>query len=232
MLIIHYTDMESGEAALQRLSDPAAEVSAHYLIERDGRLFQLVDDARRAWHAGRGGWLGARDINSISIGIELVNAGHTSWDWARGEPQAYPPQQIDKLIDLAHYLCAVHGIASRFVLGHSDVAPDRKQDPGSWFPWEKLAVTGLGLWPQIDEILSLPTLNYGDESPAVRQFQASLVRFGYPLSITGVYDQATKLVVTAFQRHFRQHAVTGEADAETQSRLLALLAMLPEQEPL
>lgn len=132
MIIIHYTGMKTGEEALERLCDLKSEVSAHYLIEEDGRLFQLVDDDKRAWHAGVSAWAGETDINSASIGIELVNPGH-EWGY-----RAFPDVQIDVLIDLCRDLICKYNIAPERILGHEDVAPGRKQDPGELFPWDKL----------------------------------------------------------------------------------------------
>ncbi|MCB1531810.1 MAG: N-acetylmuramoyl-L-alanine amidase [Alphaproteobacteria bacterium] len=132
MIIIHYTDMKTGQEALERLCDPASEVSAHYVIEEDGRLFQLVDDDKRAWHAGASEWQGESDINSASIGIELVNPGHT-WGY-----RAFPDVQIEVLIDLCRELMGKYDIPLNRILGHSDVAPGRKIDPGELFPWKQL----------------------------------------------------------------------------------------------
>ena len=134
MIIIHYTGMKTGEEALQRLCDPAAEVSAHYVIEEDGRLFQLVDEDKRAWHAGVSEWQGEADINSASIGIELVNPGH-EWGYRK-----FPDVQIGVLIDLCRDLVGKYGIPLDRILGHSDVAPERKLDPGELFPWDRLRI--------------------------------------------------------------------------------------------
>ncbi len=137
MLVIHYTDMDTAAAALDRLTDPSANVSAHYVIEEDGHLWQLVPEPLRAWHAGESYWRGATNINQRSIGIELVNPGH----------QPFPDAQMHCLRDLCRALCARHGVEKRNVVGHSDIAPTRKQDPGPLFAWEWLANAGVGLWP-------------------------------------------------------------------------------------
>ncbi|MDQ7077815.1 MAG: N-acetylmuramoyl-L-alanine amidase [Robiginitomaculum sp.] len=141
MLVLHYTGMESGQAALDRLRDPAARVSAHYVLEEDGRLFQLVEEHRRAWHAGLSFWRGITDINSASVGIEIVNGGHDF-----GLP-AFSEAQMQALIPLCQGIMARHSIAAHNIVGHSDIAPGRKQDPGERFDWQRLAREGIGLWP-------------------------------------------------------------------------------------
>ena len=142
MLVLHYTGMQSGEAALERLCDPAAKVSAHYMIDEGGTVYALVPEEALAWHAGVSYWAGARDINARSIGIELVNPGHEFGY------RAFPDAQIGALTELAGAILARHPIPAWRVLGHSDVAPSRKDDPGELFRWEKLAGDGIGLWPR------------------------------------------------------------------------------------
>ena len=139
MLIIHYTGMKTGEEALERMCDAAAKVSAHYMIEEDGRIFQLVEEGKRAWHAGVSSWDGRSDINGHSIGIELVNPGH-EWGY-----RPFPDVQIEALIVLIEDIKTRHDIKTEYVLGHSDVAPERKQDPGELFPWDVLAQKNLAL---------------------------------------------------------------------------------------
>ncbi len=139
LIVLHYTGMKDGPAALARMCDPDAQVSAHYMVEEDGRIFQLVDEARRAWHAGVSSWCGETDINSNSIGIEIVNGGH---DY--GLPD-FPAIQIDAVIELVKDIMARHGIGPEGVVGHSDIAPGRKQDPGEKFPWDRLAEAGCAL---------------------------------------------------------------------------------------
>ena len=196
MLVLHYTGMTSAAAALARLCDPAAEVSAHYLIDEDGAIHALVAEEMRAWHAGRSWWRGETDVNSRSIGIELVNPGHEFGY------RPFPPAQIAALVDLAGGILARHPIPPRNVVGHADVAPARKQDPGELFPWAALAAKGIGLWPEA--------------GTAVSDAIAMLAAYCYDTS-----DPAAALV--AFQRHFRPERVDGVADAET----VALLAGLP-----
>lgn len=139
MVIVHYTDMLSAEEALQRLCDPASKVSAHYLIDKQGQIFQLVDEAHRAWHAGVSSWEGETDINNGSIGIELDNGGHTHG------PEPFPDEQIRSLLVLLKDLVDRHKIQPHRILGHSDIAPGRKIDPGPLFPWDILAKHGFGL---------------------------------------------------------------------------------------
>jgi N-acetylmuramoyl-L-alanine amidase len=209
ILLIHYTGMETAEAALARLRDPAAKVSAHYCIDEDGTVSGLVDEARRAWHAGVSCWAGEADVNSRSIGIELVNPGHEFGY------RPFPAPQMAALIELAHGILARHPIPARRVLGHADVAPTRKEDPGELFDWAALAAAGIGLWPAP---AAAP-----DPVPGVGEIQAMLARFGYCVPRHGRPDEETRADVTAFQRHFRPEAVTGEIDGETAARLASLL---------
>lgn len=201
MLVLHYTGMRSAADALARLCDPAAEVSAHYLIDEDGAVYRLVDEARRAWHAGVSCWAGERDINGCSLGIELVNPGHEFGY------RPFPQPQMRALIDLCHGLLARHPIPPRRVLGHSDVAPARKQDPGELFDWRALADQGIGLAPPAGD---LPDL----DGPA----DIALARFGYDVEGAGL-----AAVATAFQRHWRPSRVDGVMDAECRARLARLL---------
>ena len=219
MLVLHYTGMESAEAALDRLCDPAAEVSAHYLVDEAGRVVQLVDEERRAWHAGRASWRGETDINGASIGIELANPGHELG------PAPYPEAQMEALIGLARGIVARHAIAPRDIVGHSDVAPARKQDPGEWFDWAALARAGLGLWPAPAAWRGRP-LRRGDAGEDVERFQAALATYGYGLVADGRFGAATRQVVEAFQRHFRPARIDGVADRETLDCLAGLMTLL------
>jgi N-acetylmuramoyl-L-alanine amidase len=203
MLVLHYTGMKSAKEALARLADPAAKVSAHYLIDEDGSIHALVPEERRAWHAGLACWRGQRDINARSIGIELVNPGHEFG--YRG----FPETQMTGLIDLATEILARHPIAPRNVVGHADVAPTRKQDPGEFFNWKRLADCGIGLWP-----------NNTQPGQAVHLIPY-LHRYGYDISDP---DAA----VLAFQRHFRPAKTDGIADAECAGLLDALLLLVQE----
>lgn len=188
MLVLHYTGMADGAVALRRLCDPASRVSAHYLVGEDGTVHALVDERHRAWHAGVSGWGPETDINSRSIGIELVNPGH-----ALGY-RDFPAAQLAALIDLAGDIVTRQSIPAHRVLGHSDVAPSRKQDPGERLDWAALARAGIGLWPP-DGI--------ADGAPPRRDaFLDSLARFGYP-----VLDNDAACVIDAFHRHFNPAAL-------------------------
>lgn len=206
LIVLHYTGMRSGEEAMARLCDPAAKVSAHFLIEEDGRTWRLVPEHRRAWHAGVACWAGERDVNGRSLGIELVNPG------LEFGYRPFPEAQMTALIELCCVLRCKHGIARARVAGHSDVAPLRKQDPGELFDWPRLAAAGIGLWP--DEAAPRPV---PDEGEIKRQ----LAGVGY-----GYLDEDLPAVVRAFQSRFRPAAVTGEVDPETAGRLAALAARL------
>jgi len=208
MLLLHYTGMPSAAAALDRLCDPAAAVSAHYLIEEDGSVWQLVAEERRAWHAGRACWAGASDINDRSIGIELANPGHEFGY------HAFPETQIIALEGLCRGLLARHPIPAQRVLGHSDVAPQRKQDPGELFPWPRLAASGIGLWP---DFTAPPGAAPGTCSPGAAW--ADLARIGYEVPPG---DDAGSAVITAFQRHWHPAHCDGELDDETLRRVTIL----------
>jgi N-acetylmuramoyl-L-alanine amidase len=218
MLILHYTGMETGEAALARLRDPAAQVSAHYLVEEDGRVFALVDEARRAWHAGLSAWRGEPGVNGRSIGIEIVNPGHEFGY------RAFPEPQIAAVIDLIGDIRDRWTIEDSLILGHSDVAPRRKLDPGELFPWKTLAAAGHGLWaeppPAPGKALSL-----GDAGFGVLALRGALARLGYEVAAQGPFDDDLALVVTAFQRHWVQSRCDGAADGETRARLMAVLRL-------
>jgi N-acetylmuramoyl-L-alanine amidase len=219
MLVLHYTGMPTGAAALARMCDPAAKVSAHYMIEEDGRVFRLVPEERRAWHAGVAFWRGHRDINARSIGIELVNPGHEFG--YRG----FPPAQMDALVELARGILGRHPIAPRNVVGHSDVAPARKTDPGELFAWRDLARGGIGLWPQgAAPSPGGPTFQPDDVGGAIAAAQRQLGEYGYELDVTGVLDEETMAVLSAFQRHFRPARIDGLLDGETIGLIEAVLA--------
>jgi N-acetylmuramoyl-L-alanine amidase len=216
MVVLHYTGMPSGDAALERMRDPEAKVSAHWMIEEDGRLFRLVAEERRAWHAGVSFWKGERDINAVSIGIELVNPGHEFGY------RAFPEPQVLSLLTLLDEIRTRWSIPNGRILGHSDVAPSRKTDPGELFPWATLAAAGHGLWAEPPPSPGEP-LDVGEEGTGVFAMQAGLTRLGYDLPPSGRYDEDTATVVRAFQRHWRPSKVDGIADGETRARLVALL---------
>ena len=211
ILVLHYTGMKTADEALARLCDPQARVSAHYTIDRDGRVYRHVPEERRAWHAGVSYWAGERNVNARSIGIELVNPGHEF---------GYIPfadAQIAALIDLAQGILARHPIPPHRVVGHSDVAPNRKTDPGELFPWAQISEFGIGVVPPALTRQVRPQAGEGAVSKLLSHFG-----YGVPPDVDWPLDS----VVTAFQRHFRTEKIDGIADAETVSRLSALAAVV------
>jgi len=212
MLVIHYTGMESAQGALSRLRDPAARVSAHYVIDEEGIVSRLVDENARAWHAGKAAWRGETNINERSIGIELVNPGHEFGY------RPFAEAQMTALIGLTLDILARHPIPPENIVGHADVAPTRKQDPGELFDWARLARAGIGRWPgewEKEGYISAAGLGPVD----ITEAQNLLARIGYDIQVTGHRDPQTEKVLTAFQRHFRPRQVDGIADAETLMRL-------------
>lgn len=221
MLILHYTGMETAKAALERLCDREAEVSCHYVVDEDGTIIQMVPEAMRAWHAGLAHWRGESDINSRSIGIELVNRGHES-----GYPD-FPAAQIESLILLIRDIQERHPIQPRHVLGHSDVAPERKLDPGEKFPWDRLFAAGIGHWVEPEPITGGGAFQVGEEGQPIEALQSMLLLYGYGVAVDGHFDGRTEAAVKAFQRHFRQARVDGIADVSTIKTLHKLLTKLP-----
>jgi N-acetylmuramoyl-L-alanine amidase len=218
ILLLHYTGMASTAAAIERLCDPAAKVSSHYVVDECGKVLQLVPEIRRAWHAGESSWEGVPDINSRSIGVEIANPGH-----GFGYPD-FPEAQIAAVIALCCDVVTRHCIRADRVLAHSDVAPQRKIDPGEKFPWKRLHSAGVGAWVAPSPISPGDGFGPGDCGAAIADLQAALRDYGYGLSATGVYDELTQAVVTAFQRHFRTDCIDGRADRSTIDTLRALLA--------
>lgn len=198
MLVLHYTGMAGVEAALDRLCDPAAKVSAHYLIGEDGAVFGLVPEGKRAWHAGIAYWRGHRNINGRSIGIELANPGHEFGY------RDFAAPQMAALGELARAILARHPIPPSNVLGHSDIAPDRKLDPGERFDWRGLADRGIGLWPSPTAVAI-----DGDALPLLGQCG---------------YDTGARQVIAAFQRHYRPRLIDGRLDEETRALISGLAA--------
>ena len=207
MIVLHYTGMQDAGSAIERLCDPDAKVSSHYLVTEEGQVLRLVDEAKRAWHAGRSHWRGITDVNSASIGIEIVNPGHEFGY------RPFPEEQIDALIPLVHAIKERYGITRGNVVGHSDVAPARKQDPGELFPWYRLAKLRLAL-PR-------PTKNLMDPGWTDAGFLLALERFGYDVT-------DTLAATVAFQRRFRPELIDGTIDAECRAILLALLLPKPQ----
>ena len=206
ILLLHYTGMVDAGQALARMCDAQAAVSAHYMIDEDGAVYRLVDEDRRAWHAGDSFWAGATDINSRAVGLELVNPGH-EFGYRR-----FPDAQMDALIALAGDILARHPIPSWRVLGHSDVAPARKQDPGELFDWPRLAAAGIGLWPA------------GPVADAATDVDAEAV--ARDLAAIGYRMADGAAAVAAFQRHFRPARFDGRIDAETAGLATAVDALV------
>jgi N-acetylmuramoyl-L-alanine amidase len=221
MILLHYTGMPDVEGAIAQLCTAGTEVSAHYIVLEDGRIVQCVPESKRAWHAGVSCWAGEEDINSCSIGIEIINRGH---DW--GYPD-YPLRQIAAVIALCRGIMLRRNVPAHRVLGHSDVAPARKKDPGEKFPWHSLANSGVGHWVQPAPIVRGDALQLGAISDNVTNMQQAFARYGYNIPTNGKFDGPTMEVVTAFQRHFRQARVDGIADRSTMTTLHALLESLP-----
>ena len=206
MLVIHYTGMESAEDAMARLHDPAAGVSAHYLIDEDGAVYRLVDEKMRAWHAGEARWRGRGDVNGRSVGIELVNPGH------QFGYRAFPGPQMAACIELSLAVLTRHPIPARNVVGHSDVAPRRKKDPGELFDWRRLAEKGIGLWPEAADGAGAGEI---DESG----ISVMLAQVGYE-------TEDLAMTVAAFQRHYRPALSDGGIDVETAERIRALSRLI------
>jgi N-acetylmuramoyl-L-alanine amidase len=207
IIVLHYTGMEDAASAIARLRDPESRVSCHYLVSEDGQVLRMVAEEKRAWHAGQSWWRGIRDVNSASIGIELVNPGHEFGY------RPFAEEQIDALLPLLSDIKERHHITRGNVVGHSDIAPTRKQDPGELFPWARLARLRLAL-PR-------PTRNLMDPNWTDAGFLLALERFGY--------DMTDRLAaVVAFQRRFRPELIDGEIDGECRAILLALLLPRPQ----
>lgn len=207
MLVLHYTGMPDAQSAIDWLANPESKVSAHYVVTEDGQIVRMVDEAHRAWHAGKSYWRGITDVNSASIGIEIVNPGH-EWGY-----RPFPDEQVAAVIRLVHDIVTRHGITRGNIVGHSDIAPDRKQDPGEFFPWARLAKLRLAL-PR-------PTKNLLDPLWSDSAFMLALERFGYDI-------KEPEAAVRAFQRRFRPEMMDGVIDGECRAILLALLLPKPQ----
>lgn len=207
MLVLHYTGMPDAASAIEWMTNPASKVSAHYCVTEDGQVIRMVDEDKRAWHAGLAYWRGITDVNSASVGIEIVNPGH-EWGY-----RPFPEEQISALIPLVADIVKRHGITRGNIVGHSDVAPARKQDPGELFPWHRLARLRLAL-PR-------PTKNLMDPHWSDGGFLLALERFGYDIT-----DPVA--AIRAFQRRYRPEMIDGIIDGECRSILLALLLPQPQ----
>ncbi|MEW7006447.1 MULTISPECIES: N-acetylmuramoyl-L-alanine amidase [unclassified Lentilitoribacter] len=218
MLVLHYTAMETAKAACDWLCAEEAEVSAHYLVDENGEISQLVAEEKRAWHAGQSSWHGEVDINSRSIGIEVANQGHEA-----GCP-IYPDVQMQSVIGLSRSIIARHNIDPKRVLAHSDIAPLRKRDPGEWFSWKALADQGVGHYVDPSPISGGRYFMRGESGQPIEALQSMLGLYGYGLEVNGQFDELTEAVIIAFQRHFRPEKVDGIADMSTIETLHRLLA--------
>ncbi|MBB3452381.1 N-acetylmuramoyl-L-alanine amidase [Rhizobium sp. BK313] len=221
MILLHYTGMGTAEVALDWLCRDESQVSSHYFVFEDGRVIQLVPEERRAWHAGKSVWHNEADINSLSIGIEIANAGHPG-----GLPD-FPDAQIEAVIELCRDCGQRWAISPERVLGHSDVAPVRKVDPGEKFPWARLAAAGVGHWVEPAPITGGRFFQKGDVGQPIEALQSMLSLYGYGTEITGEFSTKLEGDVEAFQRHFRQERVDGIADFSTIDTLHRLLSALP-----
>lgn len=240
LVVLHYTGMQDARIALERLTDPLpvagkypgpwqgptvlgdaalARVSAHYVVDEDGQVYSLVPEEHRAWHAGASSWEGEGDVNARSIGIEIVNGGHDF-----GLPE-FPDAQIEAVIALIKDIFARWPqLNAARVVAHSDVAPERKADPGEKFPWKRLADAGVSIWPSRVEPAP-PT------DDVVSRVQLQLAAFGYDVKQTGFIDTQTRAALIAFQRRFRPAKLDGAVDDETQALLAALVRALGQGAP-
>ena len=222
-LVLHYTGMKTARAALDRLRDREAKVSSHYVVDEDGVVFRLVAEQRRAAHAGVSFWRGHTGLNDRSIGIEIVNPGH---EWGYRD---FPVMQLAVVCDLCLEILSRHPIPQRNVVAHSDVAPDRKEDPGEKFDWEGFAANGVGMWPA-----GVPDLGTGGavrDAASLRDVRRALSDIGYGVAPAGPLDPALATVLRAFQRHWRPETVNGQADAGTLARILGVARLIGPDAP-
>ena len=222
ILMMHYTGMKTAQEALDRMCDAKSQVSAHYMIYEDGQVVNLVPEEKRAWHAGISCWQGISSLNHTSIGIEIVNPGH-EWGYV-----PFPAKQMDAVLELSKAIIARHDIEARNVVGHSDVAPSRKEDPGELFDWRYLAKNGVGLWHGIDRVRWGDKIlnNPGEESSEVAHIQTMLARYGYHIRVDGYYGEKTEKIIKAFKRHFSQESINASWDKAAEVRLKALVELV------
>ncbi|MCP4071183.1 MAG: N-acetylmuramoyl-L-alanine amidase [Hyphomicrobiales bacterium] len=217
LIVLHYTGMKSDEAALNWLCEQESQVSCHYFIFEDGKIVQLVAEEKRAWHAGNSCWKGERDINSHSIGIEIVNPGH---EFGYVD---FPSEQMEAVVRLVRDIVERNDIPATNILAHSDIAPLRKEDPGELFDWHLLYREGYGNWIEPSPVIEGAKLMTGLKNEKVKAFQTALGKLGFEINITGEFDVLTFACTTAFQRHFRQERIDGIADISTVDTLNRLL---------
>lgn len=222
LLIMHYTGMPTAGDALARLCNPNAEVSSHYVVTEEGEIIQLVEEQKRAWHAGKSHWRGRDNLNDISIGIEIVNPGHEFGY------RPFPPRQMEAVLELSLGILARHpAIMPRNVIGHSDIAPDRKEDPGELFPWGWLADHGVGIWPHaglpLQENKDFLPIRGGDSGEHVTPILQGLAAYGYPVMQFESIEEYEEKLFVAFRRHFVQENLSPIWDAACQQALDFLL---------
>lgn len=223
ILLMHYTGLETVERAIEVLSRPDCKVSCHYVVDVDGRIIQMVAEEHRAWHAGVSFWQGLTDVNSASVGIEIQNPGHLN-----GYPE-FPLRQMQAVAELSLDIIKRHGMRPQRVLAHSDVAPGRKIDPGEKFDWPGLARAGVGHWVSPDPLANgEPVADRGATSDEALEAQVLLATYGYKIDVTGILDEATEIVLRAFQLHFRPEQTDGRLDRSTLTTLRRLVAALPK----
>lgn len=219
-LVLHYTGMKTSREALERMCDETAQVSAHYMVDEDGAVYRLVDEKKRAWHAGVSYWRGVENINDCSIGVEIVNPGHEFGY------RPFPKPQMKAVLELSTDIVKRHGIAPCNVVAHSDIAPERKEDPGELFDWRMLAQAGVGLWVEAPAEMGTASLAFGSVGKEVLAMQERLAALGYRIKADGFFGAKTRLVVIAFQRHFIQTRLDGIWTRQEDSVLDRLLARI------
>jgi len=221
ILLMHYTGMENAKAALDLLCHKDSNVSCHYLVDEDGQIIQMVAESQRAWHAGHSYWAGERDINSCSIGIEIVNQGHNPL------PNDFPERQISAVMALAKDIIKRHSILPPNVIAHSDIAPARKKDPGEKFPWARLHENGIGHFVEPVALQGDRGHYIGDDHEDVERARKLLVQYGYLIEAGRSFDERDAQLIAAFQRHFRPQKVDGRLDQSTLETLEKLIGALP-----
>lgn len=222
VLVMHYTGMKSGAEALSRMCDPAAQVSAHYMVDEEGVVYQMVDELKRAWHAGISCWKGRASLNHTSIGIEIVNPGH-EWGY-----RPFTEPQMHSVLALSKVILSRHDIPPENVVGHSDIAPNRKEDPGELFDWKWLAANGVGVWPDVDSVRGSSDILVApyEEGSDVAFVQRRLAEYGYHIRVDGFYGPKMESVVKSFKRHFVPEHLNTQWDKLADARIDALLKII------